>query len=190
MNREVVTRRIVHCLLALAPAYYLLPVDLPVIGVRRWVLLIGFFAIVGAIEAVRLPKGIMLFGMRPHEKGQIASYVWAAAGVTAALWLLPHDIATATIIGMAFVDPLAGELRSRDVTVRRCVTTCSFVYLTICGVILLLANDRTLPVLVVLSVAGTAVAVASEHFKARYIDDDFLMLVAPGFVMAALALAL
>lgn len=190
MNREVVTRRVVHCLLALAPAYYLLPVDLPVIGIRRWVLLIGFFAIVGVIEAIRLPKGIVLFGMRPHEKEQIASYVWAAAGVTLALWLFPHDIASATIVGMAFVDPLAGELRSRNIGLQRRVLTCFMAYLVICGAILAIADDRTLSVLLLLSVAGTAVAIVSEHFKNRYIDDDFLMLVAPGLVMTALALVM
>ena len=190
MKREVAIRRAVHCLIALAPFYYLLPVDLPVVGIRRWVVLIAFFAIIVIIEAIRLPKGILFLGMRPHEKGQIASFVWAAAGITGALWLFPHDIATATIVGMAFVDPLAGELRSHGIGIWRNIGVSSLVYIAICGTVLVLANDRSLPVLLALATVGTVVAIASEQFKSVNVDDDFLMLCAPGIAMTALALAL
>ncbi len=190
MNNEVLMRRAVHCLMALAPVYYLFPVDLPVIGVRRWVLLIAFFAVVGLIEAIRLPKGILIFGMRPYEKEKIAAFVWAAAGITAALWLFPHDIASAVIVGMALVDPLAGELRSRKVGTSMCVGVSSLVYLAICGTTLLIANHHSLPVVMMLALVGTAVAIVSEHFKNAYVDDDFLMACAPGVVMTALALVL
>ena len=190
MNRETVARRLVHFLIALAPIYYLLPEDLPVIGLDRWVVLIAFFAIAMVIEAVRLPKGILVFGMRPHEKNQIASFAWAAAGITAALWLFPHDIAAGTLIGMAFVDPLAGELRARRVDIPRELAASLITYFGICAAALALANDRVLPTILLLSVVGAVVAVASEHFKNKYLDDDFLMLVAPGIVMTALALVL
>ncbi len=190
MKQDVITRRAIHCLIALAPVYYLLPVDLPVIGVRRWVVLIAFFAIITSIEAIRLPKGILFLGMRPHEKNQIASFVWAAAGITAALWLFPHDKATATLVGMAFVDPLAGELRSRGVGTWRNFGVSSLVYFAICATILVLANDRLLPTLLVLAVVGTVIAIGSEQFKKLHLDDDFLMLCAPGLAMTALALVL
>ncbi len=186
----MVARRLVHLLIALAPVYYLLPEDLPVVGLDRWVLLIAFFAMVAAIEAIRLPKGILVFGMRPHEKNQIASFVWAAAGITAALWLFPHDIATATLIGMAFVDPLAGELRLHAVATSPRLMASTVTYLGICLVVLVLAQDRGLSTTLLMSSIGAVVAVASEHFKSRYLDDDFLMLVAPGIVMTALALIL
>jgi len=190
MRKEVAIRRVIHCLIALAPAYYLLPVDLPVIGVRRWVVLIAFFAIVILIEAIRLPKGILFLGMRPHEKGQIASFVWAAAGITATLWLFPHDIATAVIVGMAFVDPLAGEMRSRNIETWRNIFASSLAYFAICATILLLANDRSLPPLLALAAVGTVIAIGSEQFKNAHVDDDFLMLCAPGLAMTALALLL
>lgn len=165
MKKEVVIRRTIHCLLALAPVYYLLPVDLPVIGVRRWVLLIAFIAIITLIEAIRLPKGIMILGLRPHEKHQIASFVWAAAGITAALWLFPHDIATVVIVGMAFVDPLSGELRSHGVGTWRNIGVSSLVYFVICTTVLVLADDRLLLGLLLLSVVGTVIAIGSEQFK-------------------------
>jgi hypothetical protein len=190
MKKEVAIRRTIHCLLALAPVYYLLPVDIPVLGVRRWVLLIAFFAIITLIEAIRLPKGIMILGLRPHEKHQIASFVWAAAGITAALWLFPHDIATVVIVGMAFVDPLSGELRSHGVRIWRNIGASSLVYFVICSTILVLANDRLLPALLVLAVVGTVIAIGSEQIKNVRVDDDFLMVCAPGLAMTTLALVL
>lgn len=190
MKKEVMIRRAMHCLLALAPAYYLLPVDVPMLGVRRWVLLIAFIAIITLVELVRLPRGIMILGLRPHEKNQIASFVWAAAGVTAALWFFPHDIATAVILGMAFVDPLSGELRSIDIGTGRNIVASMMVYLAICLTVLLLANDRTLLTLSAMATVGTVIAVVSEQFKMVTVDDDFLMVVAPGIAMTALALVL
>lgn len=188
MRRGIVVRRLIHCLMALAPAYYLVPVDVPIIGVRRWVLLIAFFAAIAAVEAIRLPKGILFLGMRPHEKNQIASFAWAAAGVTATLWLFPHYIATGAIVGWALVDPLAGELRSRGVRTRSNTALSSLVYFAICGTILLLASSRSVTPLLILAVVGTLAAVASEQFKNAYVDDDFLMLVVPGLAMTLLAL--
>jgi dolichol kinase len=190
MKKDVAIRRIIHCLLALAPVYYLLPVDLPMLGVRRWVLLIAFIAIIALIEAIRLPKGIMIMGLRPHEKNQIASFVWAAAGITAALWFFPHDIATVVILGMAFVDPLSGELRSHGVGTWRNIGASLLAYFGICLTILFLANDRLLPALLVMAAVGTVIAVGSEQFKSVYVDDDFLMVCAPGLAMTALALVL
>jgi dolichol kinase len=190
MKKDVAIRRTIHCLLALAPVYYLLPVDLPMLGVRRWVLLIAFIAIITLIEAIRLPKGIMILGLRPHEKHQIASFVWAAAGITAALWFFPHDIATVVILGMAFVDPLSGELRSHRVGTWRNIGASLLAYFGICLTILFLANDRLLPALLVMAAVGTVIAVGSEQFKSVYVDDDFLMVCAPGLAMTALALVL
>jgi dolichol kinase len=190
MKKDVAIRRTIHCLLALAPVYYLLPVDLPMLGVRRWVLLIAFIVIIALIEAIRLPKGIMILGLRPHEKNQIASFVWAAAGITAALWFFPHDIATVVILGMAFVDPLSGELRSHRVGTWRNIGASLLAYFGICLTILFLANDRLLPALLVMAAVGTVIAVGSEQFKSVYVDDDFLMVCAPGLAMTALALVL
>ncbi len=190
MNRETAVRRLIHCLAAFAPLYYLVPVDVPVLGVPRWVILIAFIALVAAIEAVRLPKGILFLGMRPHEKNQIASFVWAAAGVTVVLWLLPHYIATGAVVGWALVDPLAGELRTRGVQRRDNAVLSSLAYLAICGAMLFLTWSLRVTAVLVLAAAGTAAAVASEQLKNRYLDDDFLMLCLPGLLMTLLALAL
>lgn len=185
MKREVVVRRAVHALIALSPLYYAIPVDLPFLGLRRWVLLIAFFASISTVEAFRLRKGITFLGLRPHEKDQIASFVWAAAGITLVLWLFPHEIATAALIGMAIVDPLVGELRN-TVDSRVAFPVASGLYVFLCFSALFLSGDVSILFAGALACVGAAVAIPSEAFKIGHVDDDFLMLVLPAVAMMAL----
>lgn len=187
MRREVVLRRIAHFFIALAPLYYALPVELPMLSLHRWTLVVVFFSGVCIFEAYRLWKGITFFGLRPHEKAQIASFAWAAAGITAVLWLCPHDIAAAALVGMAFVDPLAGELRKAkgDSISVACALA---VYFALAFCVLFLWDWRDLGLVIVLAMLGSVAAVAAERTKVKHVDDDFLMLVVPGAVMTALTL--
>jgi dolichol kinase len=188
MDREVLVRRLVHCLIALAPLYFLIPDDLPVIDVRRWVLLIIFFVGVSVFEAWRRWKKITFLGLRPHEKEQIASFAWAAAGITFVLWLIPKDLATATLIGMAFTDPLAGELR-KTYGSRPSVFVASFaVYFLLAFSVLAIWADHHVTACAIIALAGALVAIPSEVVKLPVIDDDFVMLAVPGVVMGVLAL--
>jgi hypothetical protein len=185
MMRDVIVRRLSHALIALAPLYYAIPEDLPYIGLRRWVLLIAFFVAVSMFEAMRLWKGIMFLGLRPHERDQIASFAWAAAGITIVLWLFPHEIATAALIGMAIVDPLIGELRN-STDARIAVTVSSGVYLLLGISALLLSGEMSFLFAGALACVGAAVAIASENLEIKHIDDDFLMAVLPAVAMTAL----
>ena len=188
MKREVAVRRAIHMLLALAPVYYLLPEDLPYVGLRRWVLLIAFIAGILGFEAFRLWRGFTVLGLRPHETDQIASHAWAATAIVLVLWLFPHDIATAALVGMAFVDPLAGEMRSAKLRMRMIVGVSSIAYLCLAIVALLVWNERLLPEILLLGIVGMLTAIPSEYFKFRHIDDDFLMAVIPAVAMLAASL--
>ncbi|OGS52728.1 MAG: hypothetical protein A3K75_00510 [Euryarchaeota archaeon RBG_13_61_15] len=183
MRKEVVVRRAVHMLIALTPLYYLIPVDVPFIGVERWVLLICFFLAVVLFESIRLWKGFPLFGLRPHEARSIASFVWAAGGVTVALWLFPHEIAATALVGMALVDPLAGELRSRSKQNLLTIGAPVAVYFAIAATILYWLGDQPPFFLVTVSIIGATSAVGAERFKIPRIDDDFLMIVVPCLMM-------
>ena len=183
MDRAVLFRRCMHCLMALAPAYFLLPEELPVLGVGRWVLLIAFFLVVTTIESVRLLMGWTFFGLRPHERHQIASFVWAAAGVTIALWLFREDVATAAIIGWAFVDPLAGVLRRARRGSPVTIAVPVMVYIVIAVVALYVCGLMSDLSVIIVSVIGATTAVAAEREKIRYVDDDFLMIVLPCLIM-------
>jgi len=186
MERAGLFRRGVHCLIALAPLYFLLPDNLPLIGLRRWVLLIAFFVGIVSFEAYRLRKGIVILGLRPHEKTSIASFVWAAAGITAALWLLPRDIASAVLVGMALVDPLSGELRGDRRPVASQIGLPMLAYLGLALAVLLVFEYRTLGMVVALSVLGAVSAVLSERARIPHVDDDFVMIVLPGALMTVL----
>lgn len=188
MDRPALFRRTIHCLLALAPAYYLLPEELPGVGWGRWVLLIGFFLIVSMVEVVRHLMGWTFFGLRPHERDQIASFVWAAAGVTIALWLFREDVATAAIIGMALVDPLAGELRRVRPGSALSLTVPLATYFVIAVSVLHLWGAMPVTHLVLAGALGAVTAVIAERAKTRYVDDDFLMILLPCLVMQLFAL--
>ena len=188
MKKEVVLRRVAHASMALAPLYYALPVNLPFLGIHRWSVVVAFFSAIMVFEAFRLWKGITFMGLRPHEKDQIASFAWAAAGITAVLWLCPHDIASAALIGMALVDPLAGELRLAGVLDRVTIASTLLVYFGLCIAVLLAWDMRSTLESLLLSMVAAFLAVASERIKTPYIDDDFLMSVVPAATMTGLAL--
>jgi len=176
-------------MVALAPLYYLLPVELPFLGIRRWVLLIVFFAAVIGFETFRLWKGFAVFGLRPHEANQIASFVWAAAGITLVLWVFEKDIASAVIVGMAIVDPLAGELRAAKKSDWISAGVPLLVYFVLCALVLLTVSSRQISAVISLSALGAIAAVAAERPRIDYIDDDFLMLVVPAVAMTLLSLS-
>lgn len=190
VSRETIVRRGVHALIALAPLYYLLPVEIEPLGVRRWMLLVLFLSSIIAFESVRLAKGWKLFGLRPHETRQIASFAWAAAGITATLWLFPMEIATAALVGMALVDPLAGVLRGAGTRDPVTVSSSSIAYFAIALSALLVVGDLALPGCLAVALVGTVLAIPSEWFGVPYVDDDFLMLVIPAAGMTALSLVL
>jgi len=189
MNKDVLVRRSVHCLIALAPLYFLLPDDLPIHPLRRWALLIAFLVAIGVFDAWRRRKGLTFLGLRPHESEGIASYAWAAAGITFVLWLTPdQDIATAALVGMAFVDPLAGELRVKFGKASWTIVTSIIAYSALAFSVMALWGDHTILQSAIIAVIGAGVAIPSEIVKIRYVDDDFTMLVFPALAMSWVAL--
>jgi len=189
MERWVAIRRAVHVLIAVTPVYYLLPEELPHVGLPRTVLLLAGAILVAGLEISRLTLRFRLPGLRPYEDRWIASYAWAAAGVLLALWLLPEDIASASIVSMAFADPLIGELRGRGFGPWHTVALPLVVCGLLCAVVYSLFDSRGLSELLVLSAVGALAAVTVERKKSRLLDDDFLMIVIPGMVVTVLAWA-
>jgi dolichol kinase len=185
MDRGHYLRRAIHMMIALAPIYYLIPEELPYVRIPRWSGLIIFLGAAVLIEVVRLVGGITFMGLRPHEARGIASFVWAAAGITIALWVFPPDIATAALVGMAFVDPLAGELRRTRGQGTLSVAIPVLVYFVISAAILSAYGYHSWTFVAILGVIGATSAVGAERWKAPKVDDDFLMIVLPGLLMWA-----
>ena len=190
MEKEVMVRRLVHSLVALTPVYYLIPEDLPLSPLKRWHLLVLFFTAIALFESIRLWKRATFFGLRPHEKESIASFAWAAAGVTLALWLMPWEIATPVLIGMGLVDPLAGELRRAGKHRFTATVIPLVVYVVICLMSFWTFTQLTWTQIMSFSCLGSCLAVAAERWRVPYVDDDFLMIVVPGLAMSLLWLAM
>jgi len=183
-------RRAVHVGLVFSLVYYLMPVDLPVLGLRRWVLLIGFIAVILGFEVYRLRKNMVFLGLRPHEKNQIASFAYAATGLVMVMWLFPHEIAAVSVIGLALIDPLLGELRRLRIPTVVKVLLPMGGYWLIALSVLHFAGGREIWEELTMGAAAMLVAIPSEWFKIEYVDDDFLMLLTPAIVMAWLSLIL
>ncbi len=153
-------------------------------------LLIAALVGVFVFEVYRLRKNITFLGLRPHEKTQIASFAWAAGGVVVVLWLFEPAVASVAIVGVALIDPLLGELRRVKIHVAWQVLLPMAAYLVIALSVMYIAGDRQIWEQLAMAGAATLVAIPSEWFKIDYVDDDFLMLVAPAVAMAWLQLLL
>jgi len=86
-------------------------------------------------------------------------------------------------VGMAVVDPLAGELRSRHSSAVVTVAIPVAVYFAIAAPVLWYMGPHSPFFAVILGVIGATAAVGSERRKVRGVDDDFIMTVVPCLLM-------
>lgn len=173
-----IVRRFAHGILSLGIIYYWLPDPLFIEGAHRWYALLGAVLIASTIEFARLKRKKIFPGMRSYEESRIASYVYAVIGVAVVLSISPDVVGIPCIIGMAFCDPFAGELRHRGVPEIRIVILAGIAYalLALCSLILIGVNSITIVLLVAVM---TPLAILSEQIDLKYLDDDLTMLIVP-----------
>lgn len=174
------TRRLVHLATPTFLVYYFLPSPLWSGGPTRELGLLAFLAAVLVFEAVRLWRGLRVPGMRKYELNQMSAAAWAAIALTFAFLLFPFEYAAPVICGMAWVDPLIA-------TVRR---TKWYPYLPFAAHLSIMVTGFALltPFTIEIILAGltaSVLAIAAESYKSKYVDDDFLMIVAPLLGLAA-----
>lgn len=171
-------RRVVHWILSLAIIYYWLPDPLFVEGFHRWYILLGAVLIASTVEFVRLKRKKIFPGMRSYEESRIASYVYAVIGTAIVLSISPDIVGVPCILGMAWCDPLAGELRYAKVNEIRIVAFAAITYAFIA--LFSLTILRAEPIAMILLIAlMTPIAVLSEQIDINHLDDDLTMLVIP-----------
>ncbi|MBM4236903.1 MAG: hypothetical protein FJ151_00250 [Euryarchaeota archaeon] len=182
MDAGGVLRRLVHLMTPLFLVYYLLPDPLWEGGLEREYGLVLLLIIVLAAEALRLIFKPDIVGMREYERYQMCAAAWAAIGMTIAFLFFPVEYAAPALMGMGWVDPVIGILRRRKSTLYPSLPIALYFVIALASMSVLIGPTAEV---LIASVVATPLAIASERYKSRYVDDDFLMIVVPLLVIAA-----
>ncbi len=103
-------RRMIHLISGSVVVYYLFPdriLFLPK-GIVL-ILVIGLLPLI--IEYIRLARGTIIFGQRPHENEAVGSYAWSLWASLFIILIFPQSIAVPVILIYSFADPVMSELR-------------------------------------------------------------------------------
>ena len=173
--RARIVRRGIHISSAGSLSYYLIPPDMWGLGPGRELLVLTFLIPILAFEVFRQTHKPKIEGMRENEKRRISAVAWGAVGVALALLFFPPRYVVPCVLGVAFIDPLIGELRTG--LPRAYPVLPAVLYLGIC----LLAGLAVFPALLAMFLA-----IAAEAPNIAWVDDDFRMLVVPLVALALL----
>lgn len=180
MERSLLFRRIFHMTAPIYLVYYLLPDVISGIS-KQLVLMIVFFSII-AFEAVRISRGMVFFGLKEYERKHISAFAWSALGMTLALLLFPMHLAVVGFLGLAFIDPLIGEIfRTKNHWLHPNVPL--FAYFAIAFAYLSLVAWYPPHVAATIAAVGSVVAIVSEYPQLRWVNDDFLIMMVPLIAM-------
>ena len=184
MRGEHLFRRFIHLCTPLFLAYYWLPSPLWPDGPEKMQGLFVVLGIVYVFEAFRLSTQRTMPGMRHYEETRLASYAWASTGLAVLFLTVPVEIATPVVLGMAWVDPLIGELRGKDSPNYPSVPIAVYFILALVPLTYFYGPDLRV---VAISLVIAPLAVWVEAKRWWKLDDDFTMLVVPGAVAAVMA---
>jgi len=165
--------------------YYLVP-D-PLFGHPRSVFLIMILAIVLVFEGLRLYFGFSVYGMREYEKRQFASYAWASIAAAITLLFFPMHLAFVCLLGMGLIDPMIGEIQHRKPEFYPYIPLMAWSLLAM--LLLSILTEFSLPMIITFSMIGGASAILAEYPTLK-VDDDFLMIIIPLFLLRGLELIL
>ena len=182
-------RRILHMVGAAVLLYYVLPPHLvPGVTIEQ-VLLIGL-GLVLVLELLRWVAGLELPTIRAYERARVASYVFYAVALVAAVLLFPRPVAFVVVLGTAFVDPLIGELRLSPRWRSTYPWFPGVVYVLLGAGALILGLHWPPFAAVTWAGIGAVVALVVERPKIPGLDDDLAMTLVPALVLAGLMFVL
>ncbi|MCX6663071.1 MAG: dolichol kinase [Euryarchaeota archaeon] len=174
-------RRVFHTFAASFLFYYLLPdeewinsvkIVLPVIIVLCMVV-VEYRRIRGDLDHQRF------FGLRNYEKKRPASYLYFGVGVLILFLLFPQQIAIPCILCASFTDPIIGE--SRYYLGKKRAYAIGFVISAFFFLVTWYRADGW--ALILVSLLGATGAVIGEARKLKFVDDDFMIQMAPAILL-------
>lgn len=175
-------RRIFHLCAPVFLLYYLVPFDMWGIGVTKQFTLLMTLFIVLIIEAIRMYREKIFFGLRDYEGRQISAYAWAGVGITLAFLFFSKTFVVPVIFAMAWIDPLIGELKKREGKILYPILP-AICYAVIFFLFVFYLSDLNIIIVLILTTIGTLSALLAEYPHIKYIDDDFLMIIVPLFTV-------
>lgn len=176
-----ILRRLVHMSSPLFLVYYWLPDPLWIGGPGRQIGLVLALLLTLLFEAIRVTKRLNIFGMRPYESNRMSAAAWAGIALVFALLFFPFKIVAPVVFGMAWIDPLCGELRKRNS--RFYPNLPKVAYFVLVLAIMIATIGFSIGVLVAAALAAP-LAISVEKAKTRFLDDDFTMIMIPLMVIA------
>ena len=176
-----VLRRLVHMSSPIFLIFYWLPEPLWAGGPGRQVGLVFALFVTLVFESIRMTKQLKIIGMRPYESNRMSAAAWAGIALVIAFLFFPFEVAAPAIFGMAWIDPLCGELRKRNS--RLYPNLPKIAYFVLVMVIMIATVGLYIGVVLAAALAAQ-VAISVEKTKTRFLDDDFTMLVIPLIVIA------
>lgn len=180
MSWEHLARRVIHLCTPVFLVYYWLPSPVWSDGPSKEFGLVFLLLMVFLFEIIRRVSGIKVFGLRSYERWRMASYAWAALGLTIVFLTMPFEIALPSIIGMSWVDPLIGELRERKADLYPLVPIAVYFSIMLISLTILIGLS---PWVFVASAASAPVAIWVEKQRFWKMDDDMTMMVMPAILI-------
>jgi hypothetical protein len=181
MDRGHVLRRLVHMSSPIFLIYYWLPDPLWAGGPIRPIGLIFALFLTLVFESIRMTKQLNIIGMRPYESSRMSAAAWAGIGLVFAFLFFPIEVTAPAIFGMAYIDPLCGELRKRNSHLYPNLPKLAYFALVLAVMVAIVGLSIGV---VVAAALAALVAISVEKTKTRFLDDDFTMLVIPLLVIA------
>ncbi len=176
-----VLRRLVHISSPIFLIYYWLPDPLWVGGPGRQVGLVFALLLTLAFETFRMSKQLQIIGMRPYESNRMSAAAWAGIALVFAFLFFPLEVAAPAVFGMAWIDPLCGELRRLKSPLYPDFPKVAYFVLVLAVMTAIVGLSIGVLIAAVLS---ALVAISVEKVNTRFLDDDFTMLVIPLIVIA------
>jgi hypothetical protein len=175
-------RRLLHAAGAAVLIYYAIPDNFFLITPKLYVLLAALTAVL-LLEILRHIAHLELPTIRPYEARRIGSFAFYAIALVGAVVLFPEPIGAAVVLGTAFVDPLAGELRG-SASVRRLYPAIPLVaYAGLAFVGLRLIGGWPGVDSAGLAGLAAAIGIAAERPKLDWLDDDLTMTFLPAIAL-------
>ena len=125
---------------------------------------------------------LKIAGLRDYEYRRVSAATWALTGMFMCFLAFPIEYTAPALCGMAWVDPIIGELRRSGSTMYPVLPLT--IYFSIVLIILTIFMGLT-PAVLFAAIVATLIAIFIEGFRLWRLDDDLTMMVLPCVTIAA-----